>query len=166
MDTKTLHDNALDNGIDLANSPEYHDCIEPWVKLLLSTPEYLIDVLPDIIADALEEEDKTHRPAQLSRDLEITRSDMQMMEKHVKSGQDYTGDDLFLTYTTSISMHLSNIGQFFSLIILAGAQKHVEDNAEQWMEEVAGYYGDMMVEEEQMKGDFLYEQEKDRRQGL
>jgi hypothetical protein len=164
MDTKTLHDNALDNGIDLANSPEYHDCIEPWVKLLLSTPEYLIDVLPDIIADALEA-DKTHRPEQLCSDLSVMRNDMQSLETY-RPGRDYAYDHLFLTYSSSVNQRMGNIGQYFGMDILAGAQKHVEDNAEQWMEEVAGYYGDMMAENEQMKGDFLYEQEKDRRSGL
>jgi hypothetical protein len=158
MDTKTLHQLALDAKIDLRNEDSYHDCVAVWVDEVFRDPKELLD---DIWLDALaeiqwsknEEKHATSTRDRLFKDMGTCHADLNRLESNNYSPM------ITSCYATSYGFRTMNVGETLFFAIRKFVIKYVEERAEDWFGDVQGYAADM---EEGQREDYEYENRKDR----
>jgi hypothetical protein len=160
MDTKTLHDLALDAKIDLRNEDSYHDCVAVWIDEVFRDPKELLD---DIWLDALAEIQRSKNETsvnsdtreRLFRDMESCHTDLNRMENS-------NSPMINSCYATSYGFRTMNVGETLFFTIRKYVIKYVEERAEDWFGDVQGYAGDMEEAMADDAADSRYEDRKDR----
>ena len=165
MDTKALHDSAINAGIDLRNEDSWSDCIEPWTILLLETPEAIVDVINDFLLEVTEEPYADNgRFDRMSRNLVQVRRDSDYVRRHMKMSKstNIADDHLVGTYMSCVVDGHQQIGQYFTILLLDQAEKFVANKVEEWWADVVGYAADMNEGMAEDYADWRHEDARDR----
>ena len=148
MDTKTLHDWAVEAGLNLRDEDGYQDAIQVWIDAAMASPESLYEYYADWMVDK-------EREMMMLKWIGRAYVDQQRLsERGTASMADYQR-----TIASGLTQHLAFCAGDMMTMVLEGLTKHVNDNADDWWAEVQSYAGDM---EEGQREDFEYEQRKDR----
>jgi hypothetical protein len=158
MDTKSLHDALLEDGFNLSSyeSHEYEDAVATWITYML-TPAILKGYLGDWMFDLSED---TMAFGKLCNEMKGGVADVQ----NIVSGSISRSPSLSLTHTYGFAavMRFDNVGSQLSFHLLKSATKYVEENASEWFLDVWQYASDMAESHEEARGDYEYDQRKDR----
>ena len=151
MDTKILHDWAVEAGLNLRDEDGYQDAIQVWIDAAMASPEDLYEYYADWMVDK-------EREMLMLKWLGKAYTDQQRLsERSTASISDYQR-----TIASGLTQHLAFCAGDLMTMILTGLTKHVEMNADEWWADVQGYAGDMESAMSEDYADHMYEQRKDR----
>ena len=156
MDTKRLLELAIDAGIDPKHDDVAHDCIEPWTKYLINSPEEMADVWIDFLAEMDIEGDSFKA---IITHLGRAQSDFDAISK--KSSHIPANIDSTVIWGHSLQQNMVYIGLPIQKALAEGAQKYVEKNVDEWWDDCMNFAGDMEADAADAHGDYLYDQRKD-----
>jgi hypothetical protein len=149
VDTKSLFDLANEANLKFDDRDEYHDAIAVWVDGYMASPEWLMELWIDALAE-LKTED-THDVlgyfGKLHKEVEVAHSER---SKHTS---------LKMSQAAGVTVHSAFVGQRLYIPLLEFVQKYVESEVEQWWCDVCGYYSDMI---ESQQDDHQYQNWKER----
>ena len=150
IDTKSLHDWALEAGISLRDDDGYYDAEDVWITKLMVTPETLNECWAEFCFEYPE------RVLEMLKAVGEADSDLMVMA----NGASLRGTDtLQFAYANSAIGRAARAGECLRRMIRDGLTKHVKDHAEEWWEDVQAYAADM---ERGAREDWEYDNYRDR----
>jgi hypothetical protein len=153
MDTKFLYDALIEQKVEI-KSCDPEGAGEYWFEAIMETPDYLADVYLDMLGEEMSSEEFGGDFAKVLKFTGEASSDMDSMLYKSRS------EIMMPSYATSYGFNVSMVGRFVVEIVRKQLRKYIEVHQEEWFGDVAAYDYDMREGE---RGDWLYEQAKDRR---
>jgi hypothetical protein len=149
MDIKALYDLANEADIGFQHEDGYQDAKQVWVDGYMKSPEWLMDIWIDALADIKTEDATTILSyfGKLHNEVELAYS--------TKT----SSTALKMSLSAGVTVHAAFLGERLYIPVLEFVEKYVEQNAEEWWSECVGYHSDMV---DGQYADYLYQQHKDR----
>jgi hypothetical protein len=153
MDIKSLHDAAMEGGINLDNEDSWKDCEQVWLEACLCNQEFMTEYLGDFLCELTTQDNI----ATLARWMGSVAHDREF----IASGDCIPG--LIDAYAQSLGMYQANIGTLVATVAERECRAVVKQHLHDWFADVRGYHLDMQRELEEMKHDRVAEDRREER---
>ena len=140
MDLKTLFNECRDQLRAEPMSWDHGDIHDIALEVILGDPDEFNEHYLDWIWEMLSEKDDTQRSVgvvRFSKGLTGMKTDLDGMESR------RTSRELMATYSNSLTNSFHSIAGPIYFAIVKGAEKYIEENADQWIIDMNAYYNDM-----------------------
>jgi hypothetical protein len=148
VDTKTLFDLANEAGIKLTDEDGYHDARQVWIDGYMASPEWLMDIWIDALAEMKD-------PEALLKYFGSTHKENEISDAHKRENI-----SLKMTLAASLTVQLSFLGAQTYKTVLTFVEQYVDSECENWWTDCMNYYSDM---QQGMAEDNAYENYRDRK---